>query len=319
MGNSQNPTDPIFLSVVVPVYRSTSTLEVLVERLSRSLGGNSYEIILVDDGSPADTWVEITRLSQSDSTVRGMRLSRNCGQHSALLAGVRAAHGSIIITLDDDLQNPPEEIPKLLAALVEEVDLVYGSPKRIAQNWWRRWSSLSIRRLMGSLLNADNVRNSSSFRVFRTKLRSGFSAELGPSVSLDALLSWATTRSTSVEVEHAPRTVGKSHFNFRRLLRFAIDTATGYSTAPLQTVLLFGFATAAFGFGVLIWVITRALIFGTSIPGFAFLASTIAIFSGVQLITLGVIGEYLARMHFRVMQKPTYVIAETTDIPEMNI
>jgi hypothetical protein len=127
-----------------------------------------------------------------------------------------------------------------------------------------------------------------------------------------SLLSWATTRSTSVEVEHAPRTDGKSHFNFRRLLRFAVDTVTGYSTAPLQAVLLVGFLTALMGLGVFTWVVARSLFLERSVPGFAFLAATITIFSGVQLMTLGVIGEYLARMHFRVMEKPTYVIAETT-------
>jgi undecaprenyl-phosphate 4-deoxy-4-formamido-L-arabinose transferase len=235
-----------------------------------------------------------------------------------LLAGVRLARGTVVVTIDDDLQNPPEEIPKLLDLLGETADLVYGNPRRIAQSWWRRWASASIRRFLGSVLKADNIRNSSSFRAFKTSLRNSFDADLGPSVSLDALLSWATTRSNSVEVNHAPRVEGKSQFNIRKLVRFALDTVTGYSTAPLHAVLLLGLLTALFGFGVLVWVLGRAILWGVSVPGFTFLASAIAIFSGVQLITLGVIGEYLARMHFRVMQKPTYVIAETTDIPEMN-
>ena len=307
-----NATDPSLVSVVVPVYRSINTLGPLVERVHQSLGGHDFEIVFVDDGSPPDTWVEVSRLARSSTTVRGIRLSRNSGQHSALLAGVRAAQGSIVVTIDDDLQNPPEEIPKLIEKISEHIDLVYGNPKHIAQSWWRRWSSVTIRRFMGSVLNADNVRDSSSFRAFKTSLRDGFSADLGPSVSLDALLSWATTRSTSVEVEHAPRTDGKSHFNFRRLLRFAVDTVTGYSTAPLQAVLLVGFLTALFGLGVFTWVVARSLFLERSVPGFAFLAAIITIFSGVQLMTLGVIGEYLARMHFRVMEKPTYVIAETT-------
>lgn len=309
-GNDQHTL--ITVSVVVPVYRSCQTLEPLVTRVHNALTDVAHEVVLVDDGSPENTWTEVQRLSQAHEPVRGIRLSRNSGQHSALLAGVRAARGKVVVTIDDDLQNPPEEIPKLLAQICDQVDLVYGNPRRIAQSWWRRWASNWIRRFMGSILNADNVRNSSSFRAFKTALRDGFSAELGPSVSLDALLSWSTTRSMSVEVEHAPRQEGTSHFNLRKLLRFATDTITGYSTAPLQAALTFGFFTAFFGLCLLVWVVGRAVFAGTSVPGFAFLASTIALFSGVQLMTLGVIGEYLARMHFRIMNKPSYVISEFT-------
>jgi glycosyltransferase involved in cell wall biosynthesis len=301
------------VSVVVPVYKSCQSLEPLVARIQQALVDVAHEVVLVDDGSPVKTWSEIQRLSQVHEFVRGIRLSRNSGQHSALLAGVRAARGKVVVTIDDDLQNPPEEIPKLLAQVSDQVDLVYGNPRRIAQSWWRRWASNWIRRFMGSILNADNVRNSSSFRAFKTALRDGFSAELGPSVSLDALLSWSTTRSMSVDVEHVPRQEGTSHFNLRKLLRFAIDTITGFSTAPLQAVLALGFLTAFFGLCLLVLVVGRAVFAGTSVPGFAFLASTIALFSGVQLMTLGVIGEYLARMHFRIMNKPSYVIGESTD------
>jgi glycosyltransferase involved in cell wall biosynthesis len=308
---SAGSSSPPVVSVVVPVFHSVTTLAPLIKRIYETLGQDSFEVILVDDGSPADTWAEVCRLVHKHDVIRGIRLSRNSGQHSALLAGVRAARGDVIVTLDDDLQNPPEEIPKLLRELSHEVDLVYGSPKQIAQARWRRWSSIAIRRFMASVLKADNVRNSSSFRAFRTSLRNGFDADLGPSVSLDALLSWSTTRSTSVVVTHSPRTEGRSQFNLRRLLRFAVDTMTGYSTTPLQAVLILGFSTAVFGLGILGWVVGRAIFLGTSVPGFSFLASTIAIFAGVQLMTLGVIGEYLARMHFRVMQKPTYVVAET--------
>ena len=306
-------TTPLAVSVVVPVYKSYQSLGPLVKRVHQALLDVAHEVVLVDDGSPVKTWTEIQRLSEAHEFVRGIRLSRNSGQHSALLAGVRSARGAIVVTIDDDLQNPPEEIPKLLARVGDQIDLVYGNPRRIAQSWWRRWASISIRRFMGSVLNAENVRNSSSFRAFKTTLRDGFSAELGPSVSLDALLSWATTRSMSVEVVHAPREEGTSHFNLRRLLRFAIDTITGYSTAPLQAVLALGFFTAFIGLCLLVWVVGRAVFAGTSVPGFAFLASTIALFSGVQLMTLGVIGEYLARMHFRIMNKPSYVIGESTD------
>ena len=168
---------------------------------------------------------------------------------------------------------------------------------------------------MASSLGVDNAARMSSFRLFRTHLRDGFDGDLGPGVSIDALLSWSTSRFASVDVQHSERAEGRSNYTFRKLLRFALDTATGYSAVPLQIAMTLGLITAVFGVGVLFWVIGRQIVQGTDVPGFPFLASMIAIFSGVQLITIGIIGEYLARMHFRVMHKPTYVVAERTTQP----
>ena len=305
------PTAVESVSVVVPVYRSIETLPLLAARVHAALADRPHEVVFVDDGSPAETWAMVSTLARNDPSVVGMRFGRNAGQHSALLAGVRAARYPIVVTIDDDLQNPPEQIPRLLAALVEGVDVVYGSPASVAQRGWRRVSSAAIRGLMASALGAENAARMSSFRAFRTNLRDGFEADLGPSVSLDALLSWSTSRFDSVTVEHHSRTEGASNYNFRRLLRFAVDVATGYSAVPLQIAMTLGLLTAFFGFGVLVYVVGRAITTSASVPGFPFLASIIAVFSGVQLITLGIIGEYLARMHFRVMRKPSYVVAES--------
>jgi len=301
------------ISVVVPVYSSTDTLPSLVRRIHDVFCDIEHEILLVDDGSPRATWDVVRTLASGDNRVVGIRLGRNSGQHSALLAGVRAARYEVTITIDDDLQNPPEEAPKLLAALGDNVDLVYGTPEVIEQQSWRRLGSRSIRRLMSTVLGVSNATEMSSFRAFRTNLRNGFDDELGPGVSLDALLAWSTSRSTGVSVAHHARDSGRSNYSFRRLLRFALDTATGYSAIPLQIALALGVATAVLGFCVLAWVIGRSVVSGTSTPGFAFLACIISIFSGVQLMTLGIIGEYLARMHFRVMRKPSYVIVEQLD------
>jgi len=298
------------VSVVVPVYRSAETLAELVRRVHEALAPVEHEVILVDDGSPATTWHAVQAIATDDDRVIGIRLGRNVGQHNALLAGVRAAHHEITVTLDDDLQNPPEEIPKLVAAIDETTDVVYGAPDRVAQHRWRRSSSLLTRTLLASALGADNAARMSSFRAFRTNLRNGFAAELGPGVALDALLAWSTPRFGSVPVAHHERTVGRSTYSLRRLTRFAVDTATGYSTRPLQLASSLGFVTAVFGVTVLAFVIGRLIVTGSSVPGFPFLASIIAIFSGVQLLTLGIIGEYLARMHFRVMHKPSYFVAD---------
>jgi len=298
------------ISIVVPVFNSRETLPELVTRLTRVLPPDS-EVILVDDGNDSTTWSAIEALATSG--VMGLRLARNVGQHAALLAGVREAKHSIIATLDDDLQNPPEELVHLLKALTDDVDVVYGVPIRIKQSFWRSCASVAAKRVMQKMLGFNNAVDISSFRVFRSRLREGFNNDVGPSVSLDVLLTWSTSRFTSVEVEHHERKTGESNYNFRKLLRFMIDTATGYSAVPLRFATSLGLTTVAFSVGVSIWVLGRRLVTGESVPGFPFLAVTIAIFSGVQLIVLGVLGQYIGRIHFRAMNKPTYTIADRTD------
>jgi len=280
-----------------------------VNRLEEALAGREFEIILVDDGSPSATWEIAADLAMTHASVSAMRLGRNFGQHNALLAGICSARHPVIVTMDDDLQNPPEEVPRLLSALVPGVDVVYGISSNVAQHAWRRFGSSLSRRVI-SQLGAVNATHMSSFRVIRRDLRESFPEDLGPSVSLDAVLSWVTERFATIEVQHADRHDGESNYSASRLVRFAIDVTTGYSAVPLQIALTLGLATAAFGVAVLAYVLIRFAVSGTSVAGFPFLASIIAIFSGVQLLTLGVIGEYLARMHFRIMRKPTYVIAE---------
>ena len=300
------------LSVVVPVYRSERTLRTLVDRISTSLLNQDFEIILVDDASGDGTWREIALLSKADSRVKGLRLGRNSGQHSALLAGVRAAKFATIVTLDDDLQNPPEEISKLLAALTAEIDVVYGVSTTIKQNFFRRLGSKVARKFFASALGFSSAVSMTSFRVFRTELRNGFDSSLGPNISLDALLTWSTSRFAVAEVAHDERAEGTSHYTFRKLVRFMIDMATGYSTLPLRMATAIGFTTIVFGLALFVFVVGRPLLYGDTVPGFPLLASSITIFSGVQILLLGVLGEYIGRMHFRVMNKPTYMIAETT-------
>ena len=301
------------VSIVVPTYRSPTTLAELVERTA-SLGLNTYEIIIVDDGNSDATWEQIGLLSHADKSVVGLRLGRNFGQHSALLAGVRKAKYSKIVTIDDDLQNPPEEIPKLLAKLDNGVDVVYGVSTQVRQNMWRRFTSRTAKAIFAKALGFESAISISSFRAFRTQLREGFSGELGPHVSLDALLTWSTSRFSTVEVEHHERRVGKSNYSLTKLVRFMLDTATSYSTRPLRLATTIGFITTLFGLLMLVWVIGNAVFVGDAVPGFPFLAASIAVFSGVQLVVLGILGEYLGKIHFRAMNKPTFSVSETTEV-----
>jgi glycosyltransferase involved in cell wall biosynthesis len=302
------------ISVVIPVYNSATTLKDLIHRLSALLeqAAVAYEIILVNDGSRDASWDEIVALSREDGRLMGINLMRNYGQHNALLAGIRAAHGQVIVTMDDDLQNPPEEIPKLLARLDEGSDVVYGTPLREQHGVWRDLTSQVTKLALQNAMGADTARNVSAFRAFRTELRDAFAHYQSPFVSIDVLLTWSTTRFAAVSVSHHPRVIGETNYTFGKLLTHALNMMTGFSTLPLQVASLVGFAFTLFGLAVLAFVIGRFLIEGGSVPGFPFLASVIAVFSGAQLFALGIIGEYLARMHFRTMDKPPYTVRQHT-------
>lgn len=301
------------VSIVIPVFNSTHSLPLVVDECHRVMSelDFDYEILLVDDGSGARTWETINNLVESNSKVAGLRLGRNFGQHSALLAGIRAATFDFTITIDDDMQNPPDQIPLLLGPLLEsEADVVYGVPVETAQSGWRRVSGKWMRGALSKILGVSEAADLSSFRAFRTSLRDGFNVNLGPGVSLDALLTWTTDKFTSVEVVHLERQHGSSNYSLRKLIRFAIDNITGYTTVPLRAVSALGFATALFGFILMTFFVLLPFFMGLTIQGFPFIASIIILFSGIQLITLGVVGEYLSRMHFRVMNKPEYFVVE---------
>jgi len=304
------------ISVVVPVYNSQDTLRDLVARLEPVLQAAAplFELIFVNDCSRDGSWDVIQELAAHCPWVRGFNMLRNFGQHSALLCGIRAARYDTLITMDDDLQNPPEEIPKLLAKLAEGFDMVYGTPEHQQHGLLRDLASQVTKLALQSAMGAKTARFVSAFRAFRTKLRAAFADYRSPFVSIDVLLTWGTARFAHVPVAHHPRTVGQSGYTVKKLIVHALNMMTGFSTAPLQLASLVGFAFTLFGIGILIYVIVQYFLFKEHVQGFTFLASIIAIFSGVQLFSLGLIGEYLARMHFRMMERPTYVVGETTEV-----
>ena len=302
------------LSVVVPVYNSAQTLEPLVDRLLAVLStcSGAHEIILVDDGSRDASWDVITKLAECRNECRGIGLNRNYGQHNAVLAGVRAARYEVIVTIDDDLQNPPEEIPTLVAALTPDTDVIYGAPLRAGHGLARRLSSRVTKQILKGVMGAEVATKVSAFRAFRTMLRDGFSDAGGPTISIDVLLSWSTTRFHSVTVHHDKRAVGHSNYTFRQLARHAVNMLTGFSTQPLRLASFIGFGFTLIGMGVLGYVLVSYFESGGVVPGFAFLASIVAVFAGAQLFTIGIIGEYLARMFDRMMQRPSYLVRRAT-------
>lgn len=304
-------TLPNGVSVVVPVFNSQETVVELIERISKVLTEESleFEVILVEDGSQDQSWAHVQAAAEIRPWIVPIRLTRNFGQHNALLCGIRKSKYNVTVTIDDDLQHPPEEIPKLLRGL-RDSDVVYGAPTRQRHGFLRNVASTATKITLSGAMGAENARHLSAFRAFRTFLRDGFRDYGGPYVSIDVLLTWATSRFSHVPVEHHARAAGKSNYRMGRLLSHAFNMITGFSILPLQIASVLGLSATVLGGGILAFVLIRWAFFGSTVAGFTFLASAIAIFAGIQLFALGLIGEYIARIHVRSLGRPAYVLDE---------
>jgi undecaprenyl-phosphate 4-deoxy-4-formamido-L-arabinose transferase len=298
------------LSIVVPVYNSSGSLVNLLERLTTVISKitQSYEVILVDDDSRDDSWVVIQSLRETyGANVVAVQLMRNYGQHNTLMCGLGMVRGEYVVTMDDDLQNPPEEIPKLLAHIKQHgLDLVYGCPSARNHSAWRNLGSNIVWHFYRTVFRISVM--PTPFRIMRHQLaRSVMFYDLNFTY-LDGLLAWCTSRIAGVDVEHHSREQGSSGYSLGKLLALALNLYTNFSLIPLQIVSGLGFITAASGFLVGIYYLVQYLASSIAVPGFASTIIAILILGGVQLLALGVIGEYLGRLHLNVNRKPQYVI-----------
>jgi undecaprenyl-phosphate 4-deoxy-4-formamido-L-arabinose transferase len=302
----------VHVSVVIPCYRSAKTLPDLTARLNAVLptATESYEVVLVVDGSPDDTWEVARGLAVLNENVRAIRLARNYGQSNALIAGIRAAKHEVIVTMDDDLQHPPEEVPKLLAALTDDLDLVYGLAKEEEHGVGRSLASRIVKRGLSGVVGVNNANVLSAFRAFRSFLVGGFDQVNGPHVSVDVALSWATTRVGATTVHMDERAVGRSNYTFGTLVKHALNLVMGYSTKPLRLVTIFGGLVGVAGFALFVRVLWLYFDQETTVAGFTTVAAMVAVFSAAQMIAIGVLGEYIGRIHTHGMGRPTYVVRE---------
>ena len=300
------------LSVVIPCFRSAATLPPLIRGIAGTLSAadRPYEVILVVDDDEDGTWSVAAELAAADPAVRAIRLSRNYGQHNAIVAGVRAARYDVIVTMDDDLQHPPEQIPVLLAALTPDVDLVYGVPEAEEHHALRSLASRSVKWALARTLRIRDARSVSAFRAFRSHLTPAFDRIDGPHASIDVALSWATARITATTVEMRRRADGKSGYTFLGLLRHTGNMVFGFSTSPLRLVTVIGMAVGLFGLALFARLVYQYFSGVTTVAGFTTIASMVALFASAQLVALGVLGEYVGRIHTGGMGRPTYIIRD---------
>jgi len=305
----------VTVSVVVPVYNSEATLGTLVARLVPALeqATSAFEIVLVNDGSTDDSWRVIRELAAQWPSVRGIDLARNCGQHNALLCGIRLARYAAIVTIDDDLQNRPEDVPALLAPLADGFDVVYGRPTQRQWGFVRNTASHAMKLALRTTMAARTAELVSGFRAFRAPVRDAFADYRAPITNIDVMLTWGASRFTAVPVTHEPRTHGRSGYTYYRLFVHTWNMATGFSTVPLQVATAVGFTFTLMGLATLAYALVRYAMFGGVVQGFTFLASIISIYAGAQLFATGIIGEYLGRMFQRTSGQPGYVVRQESD------
>jgi glycosyltransferase involved in cell wall biosynthesis len=291
------------------------TLPALVDRLLTVLPivASLFEVVLVVDGSPDNTWETAQKLADQHETVRALLLARNYGQHNALVAGIRCARYDIVVTMDDDLQHPPEEIPKLLAGLRPDLDIVYAVPSAGTHGFVRDLASKSLKFGLSGRFGGTKSQDICAFRAFRSFLRESLDGVAGPHTMIDIAFSWATTRVGTVRVNMEHRSIGRSNYTVPMLVRHAVDVMVAYSTIPLRLVTYCGLLTGALGITLLMVFLFRYFSGDSTIKGFTSTASMISLFASAQMVALGIIGEYLGRIHMERMGRPTYIIRERSE------
>lgn len=303
-----------YLSVVIPVYNEEENLPELGQRLFAILQAQPYasEIIFVDDGSADRSWEIIMRLHQEQpQLVRGVQFIRNFGQHPAIFAGFREARGEVIVTLDADLQNPPEEIPKLVAKLEEGYDTVGGWRELRQDSFFRRLPSAFINWLMSKVTGVYLRDYGCMLRAYRRSVIDSINQCHESTSFIPALANTFARRITEVPVGHAERTRGKSKYSLVKLIRLNFDFMTGFSHLPIHFVGIMGLLIALAGLGFGLFLMLRRLWVGPEVEGVFTLFAILFVFAGLQMFGLALIGEYVGRIYREVRQRPRFVVRET--------
>ena len=298
------------ISVVVPVFNSETTLKELTYRIIETLDTMKldHEIIFVDDGSRDGSWEVLKAIKSENDSVRIIRLMKNFGQHNALMCAFNHVTGEYIVTLDDDLQNPPEEIPKIYEKIVEGYDIVYGEYTLKKHNKFRNLGSGAIQLFYRKIFNVKH--NLTAFRIIHRRLIDAIISYNLNYTFIDGLIAWYTSNIGYVQVTHHARERNHSGYSLRKLLSLSLNMMTNFSLVPLQMASMLGISLSLFGFILALYFFVKKIIVGVPISGYTSLIISITIFSGVQLLTIGVIGEYLGRVHLNINKKPQYKIRE---------
>ena len=299
--------NPLDISVVIPVFGGEATLRTLVGRCVSALdiAGARHEILLICDRPRDGSWPIAQELARELDSVQAVLLRRNFGQHPATLLERPPEH-----PLGVRLQHDPDDIPTLVATAEEIGGIAYGIAEELRHSWWRNLSSRVAKRIVARYLGLGFANDISAFRAFPAELREAFADYRGERVAVDVLLSWAGAPIRSVRCEYSERAQGQSGYSVGKLVGYLLDLALGYSTAPLRLASWLGICSVVVAIAIAAYVLQNWVRHGSAVPGFAFIGLSVATFAGVQLLALGLIGEYLGRLYFNSLAKPQYLVAE---------
>lgn len=304
------------LSIVVPVYRSAEVLPALVEQIGAAMAASDYagrfELVLVNDCSPDNSWRVIEHLARENPFVRGVNLRKNAGQHNATMAGLSFARGAVIVIMDDDLQHPPSAVAELAKRIEAGADVCYTRYQRRQHASWKRWGSWFNDRMAVRILKKPAGLYLSSFKAMHRDIAETVLLYDGPYTYIDGLILNATNNITAMDIVHQQRHAGESNYNFKRLLSLWLKMATGSSIYPLRVATVAGFVLAGLALLALLFVVIDKLIHPNTQPGWSSIIATIIFIGGLQMVFLGIIGEYVGRIYIRVNRAPQFVVRQTT-------
>lgn len=309
------------VSFVIPCYRSEKTVLVVVDEIEQTMRQREkmeYEIILVNDGSPDHVWDVIAKKAREDVHIIGVNLSKNFGQHSALMAGYNICHGDYVVSLDDDGQTPANEVFQLIDELEKGYDVVYASYPETHQNWFRRWGSDFAKKMSDYMFDVKDDRKGSSYFVCRKFVIDEMIQYKNSYPYIAGLILRVTRNIGVVYVNQRDRLSGKSGYNLKSLISLWLNGFTAFSVKPLELGAYMGFLMAALGFVYSIYTIIRRLVTPSVVEGWSSLISITLIVGGVIMIMLGLIGEYIGRIYICINNSPQYVIKEIVDLQKDN-
>lgn len=314
MGSSKNSCR---LSIVVPVYRSATILPELVRQVHAAMAqegwADDFELLLVNDCSPDDSWATIRTLAQAHPFVRGISLRRNAGQHNAIMAGLRNVRGRYVVVMDDDLQHPPSEVADLIRALESGYDVCYTRYRNRQHAVWKQLGSRFNDWVATLLLSKPKNLYLSSFKAMRREIADEVVKYDGPYVYVDGLILDVTQSITSIEINHQARYEGESNYNLRRLVSLWMKMATSFSVFPLRVAIYLGFSLGILSVLMVLFIVIAKLAQQPDFPeGWASLIATVLLVGGIQTLCIGMVGEYLGRTYLKINNKPQFVIGTTT-------
>lgn len=305
------------LSIVIPIYNEEQNIDYLFERLELTLDriGLSYEVICINDGSRDRTLEKLVEHHQRNSRIKVINLSRNFGKELALTAGINFANGLAVIPMDADLQDPPELIENLIEKWREGFDVVYATRRtRQGETWLKRLTANAFYRVIGQMSAITIPCDTGDFRLLDRRVVTALKQLPERTRFMKGLFAWVGFRQTAIYYDRDRRYQGKTKWNYWRLWNFAVDGITSFSLAPLKIWSYIGIILSCIAFSYALFLVLRTLIFGVDVPGYASLMVVLLFLGGMQLVTLGIIGEYLGRVYEEVKGRPLYLIRETYGI-----